>query len=579
MDKRTIARTLDDIAAYIELSEPNPFKARAFERAARTIETLQEGIEELVATGRLYETPGIGKAIGPIVEELVRTGSSRYLEDLRNQYPPGIFALRRVPGLGLKKIGQLYSELGIASIDALEAASRAGKVAKLRGFGAKTQQKILEGIAFARVATSQILLPAALGIAERLREQLAQIDIIVEAEVSGSVRRRLEVVHNVNITIATKTPEKTMGEIRNRSIVDGFEIVDDTTIRGAVRGDTAILLHVAKPADFGAAMLRTTASEAFLLAFEKKIAAGGFELRDLALFRRGRHVATRDEQELFDRVDVPYVAPERRESGDDLKRRRRVPLVEQTDLRGTFHVHTTWSDGRNSVKEMLVASRDRGFQYVGISDHSKNAYYAGGLTEEQLKQQQAEIDAHRDDAAPMRVFKGTEADILIDGSIDYGPGTLPIFDFVIASVHSRFGMPKDEMTARILRALDDPFVTILGHLTGRLLLSREGYSVDFDRIFERAAERGVMIEINGNPNRLDVDWRQIGRAVERGVLFSINPDAHSIKELSHVISGTWVARKAGLSPKNIFNCADVEAVAELLSRRRAAAVKKLKIEN
>jgi DNA polymerase (family X) len=571
MDKWTVARALDDIAAYIELSEPNPFKARAFERAARKIETLAEDIGELVGSGKLYETPGIGKAIGPIVEELVRTGQSRYLEDLRKQYPAGIFELLRVPGLGIKKIGQIYSELGVGSIDELEAAARAGKLAKLKGFGAKTEQKILKGIEFARVVTARMLLPTALDSAERVREQLAHIDLVENAEVSGSVRRRLEVVNNVNIAVAATSPADAIDAIRERDIVDRFEIVNETTIRGVTRGEATVLLHVARPEDFGGAMLRATGSAEFVDAFEKKIAAAGFELRGPALYRNGRHLNAKDEHDLFDRVDIPFVEPERRETSDDLKRKRRTPVIDLTDLRGTFHVHTTWSDGRNSVKEMLAASRDRGFEYVGISDHSKTAYYAGGLTEEQLKAQKADIDAHREEVKPMRVFRGTEADILPDGSIDYGHETLPVFDFVIASIHSRFSMQADEMTERILKAIDDPFVTIIGHLTGRLLLSREGYSVEYDRIFERAAERGVLIEINGNPHRLDVDWRHIGRAVERGVTFSINPDAHSIKELSHVISGTWVARKAGLSAKNVFNTKGVEEVASyLLSRRKAA---------
>ena len=238
-------------------------------------------------------------------------------------------------------------------------------------------------------------------------------------------------------------------------------------------------------------------------------------------------------------------------------------------LRGTFHVHTTFSDGRNTVREMLEASRDRGFDYVGISDHSKAAYYAGGLTEERLREQQSEIARQEKGVSPMRVFRGSEADILPDGSIDYDRKTRRKFDFIVASVHSRFNMTPEEMTDRLLTALDDPDVTFLGHLTGRRLLTRDGYSMDFDRVFERAAERGVIMEINGNPQRLDLDWRLIGRALDRGVVFAINPDAHSINELSHVISGTWVARKAGLSPKHIFNTRSVEEVEEYFLNRKA----------
>jgi DNA polymerase (family 10) len=247
--------------------------------------------------------------------------------------------------------------------------------------------------------------------------------------------------------------------------------------------------------------------------------------------------------------------------------RKRTKLVELTDIRGTFHVHTTFSDGRNSVQEMLAAAHGRGWEYVGISDHSQVAYYAGGLTEQGLVAQQAEIARQEKSVAPMRVFRGTEADILPDGTMDYGAKILSRFEFVVASVHSNFTMDKDAMTERMLRAMDDPHVTFIGHLTGRKLLAREGYKVDYDRIFDKAAERGVMIEINGNPNRLDVDWRHVRNALDRGVTFSIHPDAHSISEYNAMITGTWVARKAGLSAKHIFNTRSVDEVAEFLRKR------------
>jgi DNA polymerase (family 10) len=546
VDKFTVAKTLDEIARYIELSDPKPFRARAFEKAARAIERIDDDIEQVVAAGKLYDIDGVGKGTGQIVEELVRTGASGYLEELRAQYPPGIFELLRVPRFGLRKIGQVYSELGIGSLDELENAARNGTLAKLKGFGSKTADMVLQGIEFARLRQSQFLLPVGIEAGESLRERLADIDEIEDAEVTGSVRRRLEVIRNVNILISTKKPkvvaEKLAGMAAN------LEQVDDATYKGVIRSEVDVLFHLASPDNFGSELVRTTGSAEFVEAL-------------------GKIAKAKTEKDAFKAAKVPFVEPERRETAEDLKQKKRPKLVELTDLRGTFHVHTTYSDGRNSMTEMLSAARERGFEYVGISDHSQAAYYAGGLNDARLRQQHAEISRLEPEMKPMRVFRGTEADILNDGAMDYGDKILSRFDFVIASVHSNFKMSKEEMTNRILRALDDPHVTFIGHLTGRKLLAREGYSVEYDRIFEKAGERGVMIEINGNPNRLDVDWRHIQRALDRGVVFSINPDAHSIGEYNALITGTWVARKAGLTAKEIFNARPVEEVEEWLKSR------------
>lgn len=553
VDKWTIARTLDEIAQYLELSDPNPFRSRAYQRAARAVENLEGDVAKLAAGGDLYKTPGIGKGIGPIIAEVLETGSSRYLDELRSQYPPGIFDLLRVPGLGLKKIGVLHSTFGIGSLDELEEAAREGKLAKLRGFGAKTQQKILDGIEKARRRESRVLLPTGLEIATLIRQRLAQIDAVEDAEITGSVRRKLEVVRNVNLAVSTGDAERVAAELTG--YLDQWQPLDDTTWKGVARSEVDVLVHFSEPKAFGLTVLRTTGSAEFVAAFQNKAA---------------RISTARTEEQLFEKAGLAFVDPERRESADDLRRRRRPSLVEPSHLRGTFHVHTTFSDGRNTVREMLEASRERGFEYVGISDHSKAAYYAGGLTEAKLKEQQAEIARHETDVAPMRVFRGSEVDILPDGTLDYDARTRAKFEFTVASIHSRFNMPADEMTERILRAMDDPDMTFLGHLSGRKLLVRDGYSVEYERIFDRAAERGVIIEINGNPYRLDVDWRHIGKAVDRGVIFSIHPDAHSIAELSHVISGTWVARKAGLTPRHIFNTRGVEEVEEHFRQRKEA---------
>ncbi len=555
MDKWQVARTLDEIAKYVELSEPNRFKALAFERAARAISALDRDIADLVASGDLHITPGIGKTTGAVVEELVRTGRSRYLEDLRTQYPAAIFELLRIPRLGLKKIGILYNRLGIGNLDELEDACRAGRLKMLRGVGERTQQKILEGIAYARKRESHFLLPIGIEVGESIRERLAKIDEVENAEISGSVRRRLEVIRNVNIVAATRNRQRLVNALQN--VVADAEILDRSTIKGIARNEVEVYFHLTKPQEFGLTLLRTTGSSDFVS----------------ALLERAGDRPARTEEQLFERAGVPYVPPERRETAEDLRRKRRRSLVKLEDLRGTFHVHTTFSDGRNTVLEMLTAACERGFEYVGISDHSKSAYYAGGLSEERLREQQAEISRQEQTVKPMRVFRGTEADILADGSIDYNPETLGTFDFVIASIHSRFGMSSDEMTERILGALENPYVTFLGHLTGRRLLAREGYTMDFDRVFDKAAQRGVMIEINGNPQRLDIDWRLMGRALDRGVRFSIHPDAHSIHEYNALVTGTWAARKAGLSSKEIFNTKPADEVAEYLKRRRAAARK------
>ncbi len=554
MNKFDIARTLDEISDYLELSESNHFKALAFERAANSIRGLDREPADLIASGALLDTPGIGKATAAIIEELVRSGESKYAEELRSQYPPGIFELMRVPKLGLKKIGVLYETLGIGSLGELEEAARAGRLAALKGFGAKTEQSILNGIEKARRRESHFLLPIGVEVGEQIREHLAAIEEIEDAEVSGSVRRRLEVIRNVNIVIATRAQEPVVRALA--SFVERIERIDENTVKAFARNEIEVWFHFAKPDEFGATLLVTTGSQQFVEAF---------------LARGGKLGRARTEKELFDKSGLAWVDPERRETGDDLARKRHKRLVEVSDLRGTFHVHTTFSDGRHTVKEMLAAARERGLDYVGISDHSPAAFYARGLTVERLRDQQKEIAVQEKAVAPMRVFRGTEADILPDGSIDYDAKTLAKFDFVIASIHSRFTMTKDEMTERMLRALDDPHVTMLGHLTGRKLLTRDGYTVEYERIFEKAAANGVMIEINGNPNRLDLDWRHIRLALDLGVTFTINPDAHSTHEYNALISGTWVARKAGLSAKEIFNTKPVEEVAEYLEARHAKA--------
>lgn len=573
-DKRDIANALREIGGYLDLSESNQFKARAYLNAARQIESVQMSMADFVSSGAIRSTPGIGKGIAPVIVELVEKGRSPYLEELRATYPPGILGLIEVPGLSIKKIRTLHDELGISSIEQLEEACRKNKLVSLPGFGVRTQQKLIEGIEFTKKHEASFLLSAAVRIAEELVAGLRELDGVENVALAGTVRRRLEVASDIVFCLSGPEPADLLQQVRGLALLSDPEDLDGGSIRARVAGGPPVVVHACTTAEFPTVLFLETGSDPFVRAVVERGSEQGFTLLRDGLRKRGRKVALSDEAAVFEKLDLPFVPPELRESGQLPSSRTRMKLVNREDLLGTFHVHSTYSDGKNSLTEMFGAARDRAFQYVGISDHSPTASYAGGLTESRLAQQQAEVESLRDQFKPMRIFKGTEADILADGGIDYDNATLAgRFDFVVASIHSRFKMEKDEMTERIVKALSNPFVTFLGHMTGRKLLSRDGYHADFDRVFDAAAENGVMIEINGDPHRLDIDWRLIPRALSRGVRFSIHPDAHSISNYNYLENGTWVARKAGLPPEMIFNTKPVEEVEEYLAERKARAVK------
>ncbi len=570
MDKHTIARALEEIADFLDISESNPFKSGAFRKAAQRVEEIDGQMSDFVSSGAIKKTPGIGKATGAVILELIETGKSEYLEQFRAQYPPGIFEMQAVPGLGLKKIAYLYETSGIGTLEELEMAGKEGKLASMPGFGAKTQQKILEGIEALRNRSSKFLLPLALDVSESLKGRLESIEGVEQVHVAGAVRRRLEVVDTVELCISTWKINKVIKLIESADMLEKVERSADT-LTGFIRSEIKVELHLVEPEVAGWALLRATGSSDFLEGLALVATKLGYAFNGSGVMLKGDDVIeAREEDDCFRALKTRPVPPELRETAEWIGKRPK--LVSPDQIRGAFHVHTTWSDGGATMYEMLDAARQQGLGYVGISDHSPLALYARGLTEDRLIEQQIEIEKHRPAFEPMRIFKGTEADILSDGAIDYGHAILPRFDFVIASIHSRFKMEIDEMTERMLTALRDPFVTFLGHMTGRKLLSRDGYTLELDRVFEVAAEEGVIIEINGNPHRLDIDWRLMRRAASYGVLFSVNPDAHSTHELLHVVTGTWSARKGGLAPEQIFNTWELDAVEEYLAKRKARAM-------
>ncbi|HEX6306579.1 MAG TPA: DNA polymerase/3'-5' exonuclease PolX [Longimicrobiales bacterium] len=574
MDKYAIAMVLEEIATLLEASGENRFKARAFRSAARALEKSERDPRALIATDALRDVPGIGPATARIIEELVVTGESSYLLALRERAPSGLRELLRVPGLGPKKIAQLHQELGIADLDALEAAARSGRIASVRGFGARTQQRVLDGIAFARGLAGRRRYHEAELAALRLAGFLDELAGIERTYIAGSLRRGLEIVEGiVLVSVLCGAPARIAARIRAAAGPTWYG-GDDRTIRGRFGDGLPVEVRLVERDRLGAELLQATGSAAHIAAVGAAATARGLQLTPDGLRDGDALLSATGEDAIYDALGMQTVPPELRETGEEvaLARAHALPrLVELEDLRGCFHCHTTHSDGRASVEEMAEGALALGWRYLGIADHSRNAGYAGGLQLSQIRRQHREIDAwNRRRGVELRLFKGIEADILADGTLDYAgdAGVLESFDFVIGSIHSLFRMDQRVMTERIERAVGDPRLTMLGHPRGRLLLIRDGYDVDIEAVIERAAECGAAIEINADPHRLDMSWQHWPRARELGVRTAINPDAHSVSALRVVRYGVNIARKAWLAAGDVINTWPLEDVEQYLEERR-----------
>ncbi|MDQ4080618.1 MAG: DNA polymerase/3'-5' exonuclease PolX [Gemmatimonadota bacterium] len=577
MDPRTAAHVLTQISDLLELTGENRFKSRAYRSAAAAVlEVTTDDLCPMWKDGSLAKLRGIGPATLGVIGDLCDTGESRYFEQLREQTPEGLLELLRVPGLGIGRIHALHEGLGIASLEELEEAAREGRLAKLKGFGPKTAEKILKGITYLRTTTASILYPHALVEARRLLAMVEAHPDVERAGIAGSIRRRRETVRDIDIVAACRTTPATVaasfaraGGVRDVVGAGGRSI----SIR-YVDG-TLLDLHCVEPERFGVALWRATGSESHTTelrarAAERGRSLGEDELRD----GRGTPLQIVDEVALYDALDLPYIEPELREGrGEiDAASRRTLPsLIAYADLKGVLHCHSQYSDGKATIAEMAAAAKARGWSYIGISDHSESAFYAGGVSRDALIAQHEEIDRINETLEGIKVLKGIEADILADGRVDYNDEILESFDFVIGSVHSRFGMDRGAMTERVLRALDNPHLTILGHPTGRLLLTREPYALDFEAVLEKAAESGVVMELNADPHRLDINWEQCHAAKQRGVTVAIGPDAHSTRGLDYTELGVGIARKGWLEPSDVLNTWDADAVMERARARRARA--------
>lgn len=567
VDKKTVVNILNEIGLLLELKGENPFKSRAYYNAARTIEVLDDDIEKLIKEDRLKDVKGIGDAINKKLTELVTTGRLEYYENLKALIPEGLIEMLKIPGLGPKKIKTLYDKLDIKTVGELEYACIENRLVELPGFGEKTQKKILEGIQFIKQFSGKHLFMDAYLDATLLKQYLIDSGLTIRCEIAGSLRRRKEIVKDIDILATTESPEKLMDVFTKyegiRDIVAKGETKTSITLKSGINVD----LRVVKDEEYPYALHHFTGSKEHNTAMRHRARQMGIKMNEYGLFKGDLLIKCRDEEEIFNNLNLSYIPPELRENMGEIEAAEKglLPvLIDEKDIKGVFHVHTIYSDGANTLSEMVNAARDRGYKIIGITDHSKSAFYANGLKEEDILRQLDEIDELNHKYADIKILKGIESDILKDGSLDYDEDILRRFDFVIASVHSNFKMSEDDMTERIIKAIKNKYTKIIGHLTGRLLLARDGYDLDVYKVIDSAAEYGKIIEINASPYRLDMDWRYIKYAKEKGVKFAICPDAHRIEGLDDIKYGIGIARKGWLEAKDVINTYDFDELYKIL---------------
>lgn len=570
VDKETMITILEDIAVMLELSGENPFKSRAYLNAARSLEKIDEDLVALTQNGKIFEIEGVGEAIGKKLIELITTGKLEYYETLKASIPPGHMEMLKISGLGPKKIHTLHQELGITTIGELEYACHENRLVDLKGFGKKTQDNILAGIEKLKRYSERRLYDEVSVHAEALLAFLKKNKDVQNISLAGSLRRGNETVKDIDILAVSVRPERLgnafAGYGEAASVIARGDTKVSITLKAGINAD----LRIVTPDEYPYALHHFTGSREHNVAMRGRAKDLGLKMNEYGLFRGEKNITCRSEEEIFTALGLGYIEPELRENMGEIEAAERgeLPrLIEAGDLCGVFHVHTNFSDGTDHLEHMVLQVKKMGLQYIGVSDHSQSAFYAGGLNLEQIAQQHAEIDRLNEKHAPFCIFKGIESDIGPTGDLDYDEEILARFDFVIAAVHSGFKMTETEMTARIKKALANPFTTMLAHPTGRLLLSREPYAVNIKDVLETAAAHGKALELNANPQRLDLDWRNCRQAIKKGVKIAINPDAHSVNGLQHVVLGVKIARKGWITKEDCLNCLSLKQIKTYFARK------------
>lgn len=570
MDKRAVANALDEAATLMELSGDNPFRIRAYQNASRSIRSLPVDLRESVEDGSIRNIKGIGPNIAAHIAELLESDSPPFLEELRAQFPAGVLEMLRIPGLGPKKIRALMGELDIRSVGELEYACRENRLLDLPGFGAKTQENILKGIKGLTAYAGRYLATTVQHEADQIVQALRRTKGAVRVSVAGSLRRQKGVVKDMDL-VASGEVEALMDAAASHPLVEEVTARGDTKLTAHLISGVNLDLRVVPDESFPYALQHFTGSRDHNIELRGLALSMGLKSNEYGLFKGKRNVPCSDEADIYERMGLSYIPPELREAMGEIEAARAgdLPdLVEPEDIKGALHVHTVASDGSATLDEMIDAARNLGLSYLGITEHSESARYARGLEPHRVKKEWDRIDRINGELEDFTVLKGIEADILPDGSLDYPDDMLRSFDFVIGSVHSGFTMPEGEMTDRICRALESPYLDILGHPTGRLLLTREPYAVDMERVLNCAADNGKAIEFNSHPYRLDLDWRLMPRAKALGIRIAICPDAHGTDDLIYTLTGVNTARKGWLEASDVLNCFSASKLLEYFREKR-----------
>lgn len=565
MDKKDIIDLLERIGTMMEIKGENPFKIRAYFAGARTLQTMEDDLGEVIAEGRLGDIPGIGKALTEKIETLHTTGKLEFYDKLVTSVPSGLMDLLEIPGLGGKKIKALHEHLGVDSIESLTKVCDNGEVAKLKGFGEKTQEKILSGIKNREAYAARHLWWDARRVVDQILPGLRALPEVERAEAAGSFRRGMETVGDLDFIVASSNPAPIMDWFTSMDGIVEITAHGDTKSSIRLEGGMQADLRVVPAEQFYFALHHFTGSKDHNVRMRQKALSMGLSLSEWGLRPEEEKDASRkvgeikavSEEDVFKALGLAFVPPALREGMGEVEaaEKHELPdLLQYEDLKGCFHNHTTASDGRNTLEEIAEESDQRGWEYLGIADHSKASFQANGLDENRLLKQIAAIkELNESGKFGVHLFSGSEVDILSGGRLDFEDGILEQLDYVVASVHNGLSQDEDTMTERLIRAIEHPAVTMIGHLSGRLLLRREASKMKVHKIIDAALANETILELNANPMRLDMDWRHWRRAAERGLMCCINPDAHALHHFDYQLAGVHAARKGWLTKENVLN--------------------------